>query len=263
MPASGALSLSLNVPAYRLDVVEEWTPSRSYRVAVGTPDHPTPLGEFLIRRVDWNPWWVPPPFEWAAGERVTPPGPDNPTGRVKLMFGQYMFVHGTPDENSLGRAASHGCVRMANADVIELGRLVHRAGSPGVAFETIDSLVAHPRATRSYELETSVAFTIEYRLAEIRGNRLELHPDIYRRGPLTAAAVRSLLEEAGCDAGRLDRALLEALVERSAREHVEVDVGNLGYAPRAGAPGPDEADCGAAYRSTGSAEATSSRRSGS
>ena len=94
---------------------------------------------------------------------------------------------------------------------------------------------------------------------EIRGDRLELHPDIYRRGPLTGAAVRSLLEEAGCDAGRL----LETFVGRSAREHVEVDVRDLGYAPRAGARGPDAGDCGAAYRSTGAAEATSSRRSGS
>ena len=90
------LSLRLNVPAYRLDVFESGTRTHTYRVAVGSPDHPTPLGDFRARRIVWNPWWVPPPFEWAETERVTPPGPNNPTGRVKIMFGQYLFIHGTP-----------------------------------------------------------------------------------------------------------------------------------------------------------------------
>ena len=107
------LRLVLNIPAARLDVLEGEALARSYRVAIGTPDHPTPIGSYRVDRVIWNPWWVPPPFEWARKMKLTPPGPDNPTGRVKLFFGYYLFLHGTPLEESLGRPGSHGCVRLA------------------------------------------------------------------------------------------------------------------------------------------------------
>jgi len=33
---------------------------------------------------------------------------------------RYIYIHGTPDEHELGRPASHGCIRMANADVADL-----------------------------------------------------------------------------------------------------------------------------------------------
>jgi hypothetical protein len=65
------LRLVLNVPAARLDVLEAGTLTRSYRVAVGTADHRTPIGAFQVDRVVWNPWWVPPPFEWARTMKGT------------------------------------------------------------------------------------------------------------------------------------------------------------------------------------------------
>lgn len=230
------------MPAYRLDVVEGVARRHAYRVAVGSPDHPTPLGDFWVRRIVWNPWWVPPPFEWAETERVTPPGPNNPIGRVKIMFGQYLFIHGTPAESTLGRAASHGCVRMANADAVELARLLQVAGSPGVASQEIDSLVADPKATRAYALERPIPLSIEYRLADLQGERLELHPDVYGRGGLTAEAIGSLLEERGSDSRRLDPVLLEALLARAEDEHVSVRVTDLLIpSARDTLPGPQRA----------------------
>jgi murein L,D-transpeptidase YcbB/YkuD len=221
------LGLRLNVPAYRLDVVEGETRTHAFRVAVGTPDHPTPLGDFWVRQIVWNPWWVPPPFEWAETERVTPPGPNNPTGRVKFMFGQYLFIHGTPAESTLGRAASHGCVRMANDDAIALARLLQVAGMPGVASREIDSLVANPHATRAYALERPIPLSIEYRLAELQGEQLELHPDVYGKGGLTAEGIGSLLEEKGGDRRIFDPVLLDALLARAEDEHVSVRVEDL------------------------------------
>jgi murein L,D-transpeptidase YcbB/YkuD len=215
------------VPAYRLDVFEDGARTRDYRVAVGTRDHPTPLGDFRVGSVVWNPWWVPPPFEWAKDERVTPPGPNNPTGRVKIMFGQYLFMHGTPAESTLGQAASHGCVRMANADAIELARLLQEKGSPGIPSQEIDSLVANPKATRAYALERPIPLSIEYRLAELRGERLELHPDVYRKGGLTAEAIVSLIEESGGNPRMLDPTMLDALLARATGEHVTVRVRDL------------------------------------
>ncbi|MEZ0275237.1 MAG: L,D-transpeptidase family protein [Roseimicrobium sp.] len=39
-------------------------------------------------------------------------------------FERYIYIHGTNDEGSIGRAASHGCVRLRNADVAQLYDLV-------------------------------------------------------------------------------------------------------------------------------------------
>lgn len=211
--ASSALALRLNIPAYRLDVLEGATVTREITVAVGTPDHPTPIGEFEVIRAVWNPWWFPPPFEWAKDEKVTPPGPDNPTGRVKLFFGYYLFMHGTPNEASLGHAASHGCVRMANADAIALARIVHAYASPGLAPALLDSLEADPDRTRTIGLETPVPLAIRYDLIEVRGAWIEVHEDIYRRGSVGSTEALAALERAGIEPERVDEAELRAALD--------------------------------------------------
>ena len=230
--AGETLELRLNVPAYRLDVYDRGERIRSYRVAVGTPEHPTPLGHFQLSEIVWNPWWIPPPFDWAKDERVTPPGPGNPTGRVKLFFGYYLFMHGTPADSTLGHAASHGCIRMSNSDAIDLARLVMKGMMPEVRPSEIDSLVAHPRATRNYVLKRPVPLTLEYRLAELRDGRLEVHPDVYREGALSAGDVVRMLELEGYDVRKLDNPSFEAFLERGRRGHVTVGVAEL-LAPRA------------------------------
>jgi hypothetical protein len=212
--APGGLALRLNVPAYRLDVLENGAVTRGITVAVGTPDHPTPIGEFQVTRAIWNPWWFPPPFDWARGERVTPPGPANPTGRVKLFFGTYLFLHGTPDEASLGGAASHGCVRMANADAIALARIVHAHASPSLAPALLDSLEANPRRTRTIALEVPVPLAIRYDLVEVRGGWIEVHADVYARGPtIGPAEALAALERAGVDPERVDRQELRSALD--------------------------------------------------
>ena len=233
-----ALALRLNVPAYRLDVLEDGRVTREITVAVGTPEHPTPIGAFEVTKIVWNPWWIPPPFEWAKNERVTPPGPNNPTGRVKLFFGYYLFLHGTPDEASLGRAASHGCVRMANGDAIALARTVHVHVSPGVAPALLDSLEANHRRTRTIALEIPVALAIRYDLIEVRNGRIEFHEDIYnRRGAIDPADVMAELAAAGIGAEGVDPDRLQAAL--AVRPPHAIDLAEVlragGAAPDAGA----------------------------
>lgn len=102
----------------------------SYPVAVGKDEHPTPTGDFTIGRVIWNPRWVPPKVPWARGKTAKEPGdPDNPMGRVKMFFREPdYYIHGTIAPETLGEAASHGCIRMANEDILELARVVMENG---------------------------------------------------------------------------------------------------------------------------------------
>ena len=103
----------------------------SYPVAVGTKKHPTPRGSFAVRRVIWNPRWIPPTYEsWAEDEERKAPGaPDNPLGRVQLVYDPPRTIHGTNEPSSIGKAVSHGSIRMRNDDAIALAkRLMESAG---------------------------------------------------------------------------------------------------------------------------------------
>ncbi|HEX3578067.1 MAG TPA: L,D-transpeptidase, partial [Thermoanaerobaculia bacterium] len=97
---------------------------KKYDVAVGTSKKPTPMGTFSIRHIVWNPSWHPPNEKWAKGKKPAKPGdPKNPMKVVKIFFQEPdYYIHGTDNEDSLGSAASHGCIRMAQEDVYKLAR---------------------------------------------------------------------------------------------------------------------------------------------
>jgi lipoprotein-anchoring transpeptidase ErfK/SrfK len=102
---------------------------RTHDVAIGDSDHETPTGSWTIDRVDLNPEWVPPDSEWAEDrERRAPGDPQNPMGHARLVFDMPYTIHGTNDLESLGTAASHGSIRIANSVVVELAELLLRAG---------------------------------------------------------------------------------------------------------------------------------------
>ena len=103
---------------------------QTFRVAVGLPQYPTPLGVFEIVVMERNPWWNPPPSDWARGQSAVPPGPGNPLGtRWMGISAPYVGIHGTPDAASIGYSASHGCVRMRIPDAEWLFQRV-KIGTP-------------------------------------------------------------------------------------------------------------------------------------
>ena len=106
--------------------------ARQYDVAVGTKAHPTPMGHFTVKHIVWNPAWVPPNAGWAKGKQPAAPGdPKNPMRAVKIFFQEPdYYIHGTNDENSIGEAASHGCIRMTESDAVALAKyLMEQTGA--------------------------------------------------------------------------------------------------------------------------------------
>jgi len=87
---------------------------RTFQVATGSSQYPTPLGNYSIATKQLNPWWIPPPdSDWAQGKEPIPPGPGNPLGtRWMGTTAPLVGIHGTPDAASIGYSASHGCIRM-------------------------------------------------------------------------------------------------------------------------------------------------------
>ena len=103
---------------------------RTFGVATGEPRYPTPIGAFEIVTMQRNPWWYPPPSDWAADADPVPPGPGNPLGtRWMGISAPYVGIHGTPDATSIGYSASHGCVRMRISDAEWLFQRV-KVGTP-------------------------------------------------------------------------------------------------------------------------------------
>ena len=111
----------VSIPDCKLALVENGRVVKIYRVAVGAQISPSPSGELKItqRLVE--------PTYYAPGV-VIPPGKDNPLGTRWLGLSQKGYgIHGTNQAGSVGRRASHGCIRMRNRDMEELFELV-RAG---------------------------------------------------------------------------------------------------------------------------------------
>ena len=102
---------------------------RSHDVAIGTEENPTPTGDYAFHRVDLNPRWVPPDSDWAEDREPKAPGaPDNPMGRARLVYQMPYTIHGTDQLDSLGKAVSHGSIRVANEHVVDLAEMLLKAG---------------------------------------------------------------------------------------------------------------------------------------
>jgi lipoprotein-anchoring transpeptidase ErfK/SrfK len=228
-----ALALRINVPAYRLDVVLDSAVAWSYGVAVGTRRYRTPTGAFQVQRVVWNPWWIPPKSPWARHDTVTPPGPANPMGKVKLLLGASYYVHGTPATASIGRAASHGCIRMRDADAIALARLVLASAGVPASDSAIAAILGDSMTTYTAELPVPVAADVVYEIAEVRHDSLLLHPDVYGREAGRARALALLaVDRAGRDTALLRKPVLAAALRRARGRHVAVALDSLLRSPR-------------------------------
>lgn len=159
---TSSLRLEVDLSARTLSVVQDGEVVESYPVAIGKPSYPTPKGSFGIRRIIWNPRWVPPDSPWAKKKKPTPPGhPDNPMGKVKIFFSEPdYYIHGTRYTDSLGEAESHGCLRMRNSDVVALAQKVMAAGGKPVESGWVRRMVNYVRSTREVRLSTSVPISI-------------------------------------------------------------------------------------------------------
>jgi L,D-transpeptidase ErfK/SrfK len=93
-------------------------------VAIGDEMDPSLIGEFRIGRKRERPEWrVPKSIRAEKPElpEVVPPGPDNPLGDHWLTIGGTSYgLHGTNNRWSIGREATHGCLRLYNEDVAKL-----------------------------------------------------------------------------------------------------------------------------------------------
>jgi len=104
----------VSIPDRKLALIEDGRVVKVYPTAVGRATSPTPSGTFTIVQRISNPAWYGP-------GKVVAPGKNNPLGTRWLGLNRKSYgIHGTNEPHSIGRNASHGCVRMRNRDVEDL-----------------------------------------------------------------------------------------------------------------------------------------------
>jgi lipoprotein-anchoring transpeptidase ErfK/SrfK len=157
------LVLKANVSARMLVVQRGDSTLRTYAVAVGQETYPTPTGSFTIRKIVWNPSWRPPPgADWAKGKKAKAPGdPGNPMKVVKIFFREPdYYIHGTDDVESLGSAASHGCLRMDPEEVADLAKLIMEHGGQPREENWFWRIIHSRREEKVVYLNNPIALTI-------------------------------------------------------------------------------------------------------
>ena len=108
----------VSIPDRKLALFENGTVIRIYRVAVGKPSTPSPVGEFKIVNRVTNPTY------YHKGQ-VIDAGKDNPVGSRWMGLSTKGYgIHGTNQPNSIGKAASTGCIRVSKKNLEELFALV-------------------------------------------------------------------------------------------------------------------------------------------
>jgi lipoprotein-anchoring transpeptidase ErfK/SrfK len=127
---SSSRSVVISIPDRKLAVLEGDVVTAMFSVAVGAAVTPSPTGEFrIVSRVS-NPTYYHPGV-------MIPSGKNNPVGTRWLGLSLKGYgIHGTNTPSSIGRAASHGCIRLRNRDIerlfamLQIGDRVEIHGEP-------------------------------------------------------------------------------------------------------------------------------------
>jgi|ERR1043166_7175493 lipoprotein-anchoring transpeptidase ErfK/SrfK len=124
----------VSIPDRKLAVMEGDRVVRIFETAVGAPNSPSPVGSFKIVNSIEDPTW------YTKG-RTVPPGPHNPLGTRWLGLSAKGYgIHGTNVPSSIGKNASHGCIRMRNRDVEQLFKMVAVGDSVELIGERSDEI---------------------------------------------------------------------------------------------------------------------------
>ncbi len=204
LPDAPHEGLVVNLPELQLyDYGAEGERPEVMALAIGDELDPSLIGQYRVGNKRANPVWNVPASIRAERPELpaqVPPGPDNPLGPYWLTIGQTSYgLHGTNNRWSIGREATHGCLRLYN-DVVE--RLFHRTrtGTPiRIVYQTV---------------KLGVQDGIVY---------VEAHPDRYRRDPERVERALAQLDAHGLVDDEVRRRLRE-VIERASGEPVAIGV---------------------------------------
>lgn len=178
VPAANSAEILVNIPQRMLFYFKNGLLAAAYPAAAGKRGWQTPLGGFNIVSAEVDPTWHVPPSIQDEMERegkpvltVVPPGPANPLGKYRLTLNlPGIAIHGTNAPTSIYSLQTHGCIRLHPDDIEKLFNAVDEGTKGRIIYEPV--LMARQG--------TSIF--------------LEVHPDVYGKGPDPERFVRAEAE---------------------------------------------------------------------
>ena len=195
----------VNIPAFRMDVFQNGSLIKSYKVGIGYPQFPLPMGLRKAQTIIFNPTWTPPDSPWVAkmknvtaGETVEAGDKDNPLGPIKIPIGLPSLIHGGKSPAKIGKFASHGCVGLTNAQIKDFAlQLARASNTTQISDKTMNTYLADKEKTKSVKLGQTVPVELRYETIVLEDGKLHIYKDVYAQNTNTEENLRQVLEAHG------------------------------------------------------------------
>lgn len=195
----------VNIPAFRMDLFQDGSLVKSYKVGIGYPEFPLPMGLRKANQIIFNPTWTPPDSPWVArmknvtaGETIKAGDKDNPLGPIKIPIGLPSLIHGGKSPAKIGKFASHGCVGLTTEQVKDFAALLGRASNTReINDQSIANYLKNKERTQAVKLNQTVPVELRYETIVLEDGKLHIYKDVYAQDTNTEENLRKVLSANG------------------------------------------------------------------
>ena len=192
----------VNAPAYRMDIFQDGKLVKSYKVGIGYPEFPLPVGVRTAKNIIFNPPWTPPDEPWVKGEfqpgkTVEPGSKKNPLGFIKIPIGLPSLIHGGKDPGRLGTFASHGCVGLTNPLVQDFAMELAKLSGNELTPAQIKGYEQKRTEAADVALAKPVTVELRYETIVAEDGKLRIFRDVYEHGTNTEENLNRVLAAYG------------------------------------------------------------------
>lgn len=247
----------VNIPAFRMDLFQDGSLKKSYKVGIGYPQFPLPLGLRKAQQIIFNPTWTPPDSPWVAtmknvapGETVEAGDKNNPLGPIKIPIGLPSLIHGGKSPAKIGKFASHGCVGLTNAQIKDFAGLLAQASNTQDVSTKMASYLEDKEKTKTVKLNQVVPVELRYETIVIEDGKLHIYRDVYAQDTNTEENLRRVLEANGLkleDLSEQQRTQILNALNSKPKKEVVIDLGTVA---QKGYPAPVDLDNGSGKKAT-------------
>ena len=217
----------VNIPAFRMDLFEDGSLVKSYKIGIGYPEFPLPQGLRKAQTIIFNPTWTPPDSPWVAkmknvtaGETVAAGDKDNPLGPIKIPIGLPSLIHGGKSPAKIGKFASHGCVGLTTPQIKDFAMLLAKASDTNeVSDKSINTYLQDKERTQTVKLNQTIPVELRYETIVLEDGKLHIYKDVYAQDTNTEENLRRVLEAHGMK--------LEDLSEQQRKQALDALSSNL------------------------------------
>ncbi len=200
----------VNIPAYRMDLFQNGSLVKSYKIGIGYPEFPLPQGLRKAQTIIFNPTWTPPDSPWVAkmknvtpGEKIEAGSKLNPLGPIKVPIGMPSLIHGGKSIAKLGTFASHGCVGLTNAQIKDFALMLSRLSGTEVSQSEMTEYLKDPTQTKNVKLKQAIPVELRYETIVLEDGALHIYKDVYEEDTNTEENLRAVLEANGSSLDQL------------------------------------------------------------